>query len=314
MPSRNEVLEVLQRRFDPTELRELCVRLGLTDYRLSSGNHDDKALALLLHCERHERITELVQAIVTLRPALGWEVAPSLSDAPPITPPALSNPFYARSTELVGREEEMRRVWGKLKAGNHCSIVGPAGSGKSSLVEAVVADLPQSLGWRAEEVIVIPFRGIMNLSAIRDELVVKLGGSRPNQLASLLHQRRLRLLGLDDVGGMDPRAGGYDIRRWLRGLSEGNNFKLLLTSTERLDILFRHDDPTRDSPFETLDRVPVVLPLLTPSACEKLVRARLAGHPVPPAAFADIFQHPHHPQDLLDRCAARYDDLTRRQP
>lgn len=314
MPSDKEVLEVLQTRFNPSELKELCLRVtGREIERLSSGSHDDKAMELFLHCKRHGCLPKLVQTIAALRPHLGWGDAPAVPESAAVAPAAPGNPFYPRSTELVGREEELRRVWGKLKAGNHCSIVGPAGSGRSSLVEVVQAELPHRLGWRAEEVILIPFRGIMNLSAIKDLLVFKLGGTRPTQLAALLHQRRPRLLALDDVGGMDLGRQGYDIRRWLRGQSEGYGFKLLLTSTERLDILFRHDDPTRDSPFETLDRVPVLLPPLTPAECEQLVRARLTGHTVFAEAFADIFQHPHHPQTLLDLCAARYDELTRGQ-
>lgn len=40
------------------------------------------------------------------------------------------NPFYADSREPLGREEEIRRIRAKLRAGNHCSVVGPLFSGK----------------------------------------------------------------------------------------------------------------------------------------------------------------------------------------
>ncbi len=63
---------------------------------------------------------------------------------------------------------------------------------------------------------------------------------------------------------MDAGKRGYKMRRWLRGFAEQHDTRLLIASNDRLDILFRHDDPTIDSPFETLDRLPVHLEALPP--------------------------------------------------
>jgi ABC-type multidrug transport system fused ATPase/permease subunit len=56
------------------------------------------------------------------------------------------NPFYGESPHLLGRSEEIRRIQEKLQAGNHCSIVGPHGSGKSLLLKEIIQQIPSWLG------------------------------------------------------------------------------------------------------------------------------------------------------------------------
>jgi hypothetical protein len=58
--------------------------------------------------------------------------------------------------------------------------------------------------------------------------VVYLGGQKASEWRNLLHYRPLRLLVLDDLGGMDPGRKGWDMRRWLRGLDDHYRTKLLM--------------------------------------------------------------------------------------
>lgn len=74
-------------------------------------------------------------------------------------------------------------------------------------------------------------------------------------------------------------------------------------------MLFRGDDPTRDSPLAGLDPIPVRLAPLTAAVCERLVAGRLAGCGLRIDAFADLWREPQQPGALLGRCAERFEML-----
>jgi hypothetical protein len=155
------------------------------------------------------------------------------------------------------------------------------------------------------------FRSITTLPELRGIVVTHCGGQKASEWRSLLRLKPLRLLLLDDLGGMDPGPRGLDMRRWLRGLDDLCRTKLLMVSNERLDVLFRKDDPTRDSPLAGLDPLPVQLDPLPSDICAQIVQQRLASTSLSVAQFADLFVAPCQPKALLDWCAVRYDDLHR---
>jgi len=70
----SRLLQILINRFDGNELRMLCFHLGI-DYEdsLSGKSKEDKALNLIKHLERRNRIRELVQAGKRLRPDIAWD-------------------------------------------------------------------------------------------------------------------------------------------------------------------------------------------------------------------------------------------------
>jgi hypothetical protein len=155
------------------------------------------------------------------------------------------------------------------------------------------------------------FRGITALRELQESVVTHCGGQKANEWRSLLRLKPLRLLLLDDLGGMDSGQRGLAMRRWLRGLDDLCRTKLLMVSNERLDVLFRKDDPTRDSPLAGLDPSPVQLDPLSSESCAQIVQQRLASTFLSIEQFADLLVAPCQPKALLDRCAARYDALRR---
>jgi Trypsin-like peptidase domain len=169
---------------------------------------------------------------------------------------SLRNPFYGESPRLLGREEERQRIEEKLRAGNHCSITGPPGSGKSLMLRTIREDIPTWLGYQPQQILPIGVRGIGSLRELQELIVAHLGGEKANEWRSLLRLKPLRILLLDDLGGMDAGRRGLEIRRWLRGLDDSFGVKLLMVSNERLDILFRKDDPSRDSPLQDSTHCP----------------------------------------------------------
>ena len=138
-------------------------------------------------------------------------------------------------------------------------------------------------------------------------------------MRSLLHHKPLRLLALDDLGSMDPGPRGLEMRSWLRSLDDGldNEYrtKLLMVSNECLDVLFRRDDPNRDSPLAGLDPLPVELAPLSPEVCYQIVQQRLASTSLRMGQFTDLFDTTsHYPKQLLALCAAHYEALRRDNP
>jgi hypothetical protein len=158
-------------------------------------------------------------------------------------------------------------------------------------------------------------RGVISLRDLQETIVEHLGGQRANEWRSLLRHKPLTLLMLDDLGGLDPGRRGLEIRRWLRGLDDLCRTKLLMVSNERLDVLFRRDDPSRDSPLAGLDPLPVELAPLSPEVCYQIVQQRLAGTSLRVEQFTDLFDTtPQQPQHLLALCVARYEALRRDHP
>jgi hypothetical protein len=100
------------------------------------------------------------------RQQLSWRVASVL------------NPFYGESPRLLGREEERQRIEEKLRAGNHCSIIGPPGSGKSFLLRTIREEIPRWLGYQPHQIPLIGFRGIGSLRELQELIVAHLGGKR----------------------------------------------------------------------------------------------------------------------------------------
>lgn len=232
-----------------------------------------------------------------------WQAAPA------------GNPFYGESPTLLGREDEIRRILEKLQAGGHCSIVGPSGSGKTLLLRELQRQVESRFGWRDSEIGSLNFRLIGSLHELKQEIVNHLGGQKPSEIKSLLRRKSLRLLLLDNLGGMEPGQRGYEMRRWLRGLSQDEHcpLKLVAVSNERLEFLFRKDDPARDSPFADLDPVPVELSPLAPAVCCQLVQQRLMGAVFPIMRFEDLCSVSRQPRELLHQCVVRYEELRRNQ-
>ena len=234
------------------------------------------------------------------RRLIPWHTAPS------------TNPFWRGSSELVGREDEIRRILEKLQAHSHCSIVGPSGSGKTLLLQELRRQVGSRFGWQDREICCLDFRLIGSLNELKQEIVEHLGGEKPNQVMNLLKHKPLQLLLLDNLGGMEIGNRGYDMRRWLRGLDQCH-IRLVAVSNERLEILFRKDDPNRDSPFAGLDSSPIELLPLAPDICRQLVQQRLMGTSFQIAQFENLCSVPRQPRELLHQCAVRYEELRQRR-
>ncbi|WP_295447251.1 hypothetical protein, partial [uncultured Thiodictyon sp.] len=177
------------------------------------------------------------------------------------------------------------------------------------LLDAIRPRFEPALGIGPGQWLRLGFRLIGTLGDLRAEIVKGLGGRTASDIPMLVETRRLRLLVLDDLGGMHGGAPGLAMRRWLRGLHEQYAVKLLLVSNERLELAFPKDQWASDSPLWNLDPRPVELAPLTPADCARLVALRLAGCGGPADDYAELCREARHPRDLLHQCARRFERL-----
>ena len=69
--SRVRIRKNLIQYFNVTELRTICTDLGI-DYENFPGTKDGLAREMLLHCERHGLVPDLVDALRQARPTVDW--------------------------------------------------------------------------------------------------------------------------------------------------------------------------------------------------------------------------------------------------
>jgi len=290
--------------------------LGVNLDNIAGGANDTEvAFSLLNWAVAQGRLEDLIRgayqenagnpALAAFAKALKLAQSPAVPATAEIAP--IGNPFYGDSPQMIGRNRELQLILEKLPA-NHCSVVGAPGAGKTMLLRMALKQVPRRLGWSDTTILRIGFRSIETMNDLIMAIVSALGGTRAGELRRLLAPQPLRLLALDDLGGMGTGAEGYEMRRRLRGWAEEYAIRLLITSNESLDVLFR-DDSTRDSPFANLDPAPLRLPPLSIDDCQALITQRLAGTPYRLADFAEVLSAPRQPRELLQWCARRYETL-----
>lgn len=142
---RSELRKNLGDRFSESELRDLCFDLGIDYESLAGANKPDKARELVIHCERHDRLSDLVTAVEKLRPDIssGKLSVPSTTTPGKVLPLSgarpSSNPYWNRRAirapeYFFGRSYEVRTALSLLANAQSISLVGPSRAGKSSLL------------------------------------------------------------------------------------------------------------------------------------------------------------------------------------
>jgi serine/threonine protein kinase/ATP/maltotriose-dependent transcriptional regulator MalT len=132
--------QALVQRFDEGELRTLYFDLGIGYDSLPGEGTDDKARELILYLVRHDRLPELLDLGMQLRPDIPWddlsvEVQDVSAPPRPAVPPDVSG--------FVGREDELAYFADKLTSSRMAVISGMAGMGKTALAAVLTQQLAQ---------------------------------------------------------------------------------------------------------------------------------------------------------------------------
>jgi hypothetical protein len=111
--------ELLTTRFSNSELRSLCVDVGVDYDALSGQNQEDKARELVAYLARRDRLGELVVAGAKARPDIDWDIIPDRLVEPSSSPKAVPETALQLSSKKTNR---YNRWWIAL-----CSIFGLVG-------------------------------------------------------------------------------------------------------------------------------------------------------------------------------------------
>ncbi len=145
-----ELRQILVERFNEGELRTLCFDLDIQYDTLPGKGTADKARELVAHCERYQCVAKLVASGKRLRPDISWEKAlektadplapqppkPDLAHFPSCPYPGMV-PFGRKDEQFFfGRKAEVRQMIRRLRNQRFLFVIGPSGSGKSSLISA----------------------------------------------------------------------------------------------------------------------------------------------------------------------------------
>jgi hypothetical protein len=143
---------LIEEHFDLPELRDLCTMLDVDYDQLGEGLPKfDRVRALVKYMERRGRLPDLINTCRTLRPHVTWPHFPE-----PTETPYPYKGLYAFQEEdahlFFGRDEAAQEVIQAVTQRSFTAIIGPSGSGKSSLVFAkVLPKLRQDGTWEIVE-------------------------------------------------------------------------------------------------------------------------------------------------------------------
>jgi type II secretory pathway predicted ATPase ExeA len=169
------------------------------------------------------------------------------------------NPFGAQQaiedpTKFWGRQELLRQLLEELGKGGSQALIGPAGTGKSSILKMICQLGPERLGRSASDFIDLDMHSVRDeddfFEALCEEL--KIQPCKQRQIKRELTNRHRRyVLCLDEVHTLSNEAFFPEAtRNWLKGMADLSNspLQLVVASQKELRELFP-DSPSRSSPF-----------------------------------------------------------------
>lgn len=131
-----QLFNILIEHFSLSELKELCFSLNIDFENLPNSNKREFVLTLISYVNRRGRLQELNEYVIYTRPKIDW---PTLTTQPkPEEAPYKGLEFFHESDAhlFFGRESIAKELVYKVHQSNFLAVVGPSGSGKSSVVHA----------------------------------------------------------------------------------------------------------------------------------------------------------------------------------
>ncbi len=230
------------------------------------------------------------------------------------------NPFAGEGalkdlTQFVGRETVVQWILDRLYAGGNLSIIGPTGSGKSTILALIATELWKQVESKPQ-VKWLPLQRSMKLTEAQLELARRLGGprARATDLIEQLEDKHLILL-LDDLGQLDKKSErGLEVRLWLRQLSQDRSLatvQLVATSLRSLNDIFKGDESPDYSPLHNVMSDSIELGPFNDDESRQFITKALEGTPFQLKDFVDLLSKPMVPRALREACRTRYDMLCR---
>jgi hypothetical protein len=202
--------------------------------------------------------------------------------------PANNNPFGNRgriseAQQFFGRQALLQQIFEELRQGTSVSLVGDAGTGKSSILAMICRRGPDELSLEPEHFIYIDMQSISNEGKFFEALCEKLGFDQPLRGFSLARklQGQRYILCLDEIERIaNWQSFTADEYEELRALADGADapFTLVVASRSPLDVVFDDDNvSTRTSPLHSLFNISLCVKAFTLQETIDFLNIQLQG-------------------------------------
>jgi type II secretory pathway predicted ATPase ExeA len=183
----------------------------------------------------------------------------SLTEGKKALQSAKPNPFGAQQAiedpaKFWGREELLRQLFEELGKGGSRALIGPVGTGKTSILKMIRQLGPEKLGRSAADFIDLDMHSVRDeddfFEALCEELKIQPCKQRQIQ-RELTNRQRRYILCLDEIHALSNEAFFPEsTRNWLKGMADLANspLQLVVASQRELRELFP-DSPNRSSPL-----------------------------------------------------------------
>ncbi len=148
-PSPTIIRDALVNYFSLGELRTLCFDLGIDYEDLEGSNKQGKTLALVQYAQRHNRYSELVNAVRQARPHLNLDVLSTSAAAPARPQPTAGQPaqqpnIIVQGDYIAGDKAGGDKVKGdKITVGNISGSTGVA-IGRGASAQVTIGGVPEN--------------------------------------------------------------------------------------------------------------------------------------------------------------------------
>lgn len=135
-PNLKKILPLIINSFNLDDFRTLCFNLGVKYDEIGGRTLSGKARELLLFLEHHEEIPKLLHALENMRPKTDWRGNEQVRFGAACPYKGLEAFREADAENFFGRQKVTKRLQEAVQARKLVAVVGPSGSGKSSVVFA----------------------------------------------------------------------------------------------------------------------------------------------------------------------------------
>ena len=156
-----ELHKAIQLIFSKEDVNSICFDLNI-DYENFPDGKEARIRELIRHCERNQRLDELLKECQTRRPRFDWQVV-LISDESTIRQAPYKGIQYFDESDaelFFGRENIVGELLDQIRTTSFTVLVGASGSGKSSLIRAGL--LPILRGTKPAPTNFEPFKGSEN--------------------------------------------------------------------------------------------------------------------------------------------------------
>ncbi|HLX59560.1 MAG TPA: CHAT domain-containing protein, partial [Ktedonobacteraceae bacterium] len=227
--------------------------------------------------------------------------------ASPVTNPFFFGRSSATTQSFIGRRIEVHKMWDQLSKNASFAIVGPEGTGKTSMLHLIQGEGQAKLKFdKPTRIVWLDILDDMKVVDAKQEVVDQLGGQKPGELDRLLRKNHVILL-VNNLSILDPKPGSraQQLLNWLNSLLK--DVQLVAEIRPPVENLF----PTGTTSLYEVAKMPIELGAFKPEDARGFISERLADTGFDITDFECLLTGEKTPRELRMACYNRFEDLLK---